>query len=530
MHHLPALARVLRSRPAASLAGLTILAALVWLAGATPAGAAPDARYWTYDEVLARLAQWETQYPNIFHREIIGYTGEFNEAIWAVKISDNVNTREPEARVMIVAAIHANESNGVGATMYIMDKLLTRYGHQSYYTQMVDNLEMWFVPVINIDGYRYVFQGGPHWDMWRKSMRDNNGDHLYTYPIDGVDCNRNWDYRWAEYDSTQWSSLRYKGPYAFSEDCIVAYRDLLLREVPVFSQNLHSPDVPSAGNKNWYCWYDPITYQSGPDANIYRPISQALGNRTQTENTGVYVNGAVASYNDTPKEQCWIYANTGICTFVMEISLQYWWTGAVVDTIAARFGRGQFYLMERALSGPGLTGFVTAAHTGLPVEAQIVVQQVHDPDIGPRLTDPSHGRYWRLLTSGSYTVTASAQNFIPQTRTIYVSATGWTQLDFQLQPEPAAVGELPEPLEERHLWFDSPMRNDRRIRFHLATTSEVALDLLDVTGRLAAPLFDGRMPAGDHAVMLERDLPAGTYVVRLQAEGAQVTRKLLVIE
>jgi len=94
---------------------------------------------------------------------------------------------------------------------------------------------------------------------------------------------------------------------------------------------------------------------------------------------GTHVNGNVYSYNEVPKEQCWIYANTGICAFVMEISLQYWWTGAVVDTIAARFGRGHFYLMERALSGPGLTGFVTAAHTGLPVEAEIVVQQVHDP-------------------------------------------------------------------------------------------------------------------------------------------------------
>jgi len=115
-------------------------------------------------------------------------------------------------------------------------------------------------------------------------------------------------------------------------------------------------------------------------------------------------------------------------------------------------------------------------------------------------------------------VTASAEDFITQTRTIYVSATGWTQLDFQLQPEPAAVGELPAQPEERRLWFDSPMRSDRRVRFHLATTSAVSLDLLEVTGRLAAPLFAGRMPAGDHAILLERGLPAGTYIVRLRAK------------
>jgi hypothetical protein len=528
MRSLPPIQRTLRIAIPAALAAAAVL---VLLTGATlqDPDPGPDSRYWTYDEVLAKLAQWEVQYPNIFHREIIGYTGEFHEAIWAVKISDNAATPEPEARVMIVAAIHANESNGVGAIMYMMDRLLTRYGQVSYYTQMVDNLEMWFVPVVNVDGYRYVLGGGAHWDLWRKSMRDNNGDHLYTYPIDGVDCNRNWDYRWAEYDSTQWISSRYKGPYPFSENCIVCYRDLLLRENPVFSQNLHSPDVPSSGNKNWYCWYDPITYQNGPDVNIYRPISQTLGNRTQTENTGVYVNGNVASYNDTPKEQCWIYANTGICTFVMEISLQYWWTGAMVDTIAARFGRGQLYLMERALSGPGLTGFVTAAHTGLPVEAEIVVQQVHSPSIGPRMTDGYHGRYWRLLTAGNYTVTASAEDFISQTHSVYVSASGWTQLDFQLQPDPAAVGEV-EP-QERMLWFDSPMHSNRRIHFRLDEVGDVTLDVLDVSGRVAARLFDGRMPAGDHSVVLERGLPAGSYFVRMRTGGEQqVTRKLLILE
>jgi len=528
MHRACVSRRTLRlGAPAVLLAALTV----VLLTGATlqDPEPGPDARYWSYDEILDRLAQWEVQYPDIFHREIIGYTGEFSEAIWAVKISDNAATREPEARVMIAAAIHANESNGVGAVMHLMDRLLTRYGQVPYYTQMVDNLEMWFVPVINVDGYRYVFQGGAHWDMWRKNMRDNNGDHLYTYPIDGVDCNRNWDYRWAEYDSTHWNSLRYKGPYPFSEACVAAYRDLILRELPVISQNLHSPDVPSIGNKNWYCWYDPVTFQTSPDANIFRPISTALGNRTQTENNGVYVNGNVYAYNQMPKEQCWIYANTGICAFLMEITLQYWWTGATVDTVAARFGRGHLYLMERVLSGPGLTGSVTSAYSGQPVEAEIVVQQVHHPSIGPRMTDGYHGRYWRLLTAGSYTVTASAPGFLSQTRSVYVSASNWTQLDFQLQPDPTSVVAEQEP-RERRLWFDSPMRSNRRVHFRLEATGEATLELLDVSGRVAAQLLAGRMPAGDHIVIVERGLPTGTYFVRLRAGDEQITRKLLVIE
>ncbi len=489
----------------------------------------PDERYWDYDEVLAQLAQWEMQYPDIFHREVIGYTGEFNEAIWAVKISDNAGMREPECRVLIGAAVHANESNGVGAIMYMCDRLLTRYGQVSYYTEMVDGLEIWFVPVFNIDGYRHVFEGGDNWDWWRKSMRDNNGDHQYTFPIDGVDCNRNWDYRWAEYDSTAWTSSRYKGPYPWSEACVVAFRDLVLRERPVIVQSLHSPDVPTIGNKNWWPWYDPQTFQNGPDDDIYRPISQTLGSRTETEVSGTYVNGSGACYNVLPKEQCWIYANTGICAFLMEISRQYWWTGAMVDTIAARFGRGNLYLLEKALEGPGLTGTVTASHTGMPVQAEIVVSQVHDPDIGPRLTDDVFGQYWRFLLPGSYTVTASADNFYSDTQSIYVGSTGWTQLDFELDPEPGAVAGG-EAAARTRVWFDTPMRSGGAVHFRLDDAGEVALDLLDVSGRVVKRLVAGRFEAGEHRVTLTGSVASGSYLVHMRAPGAELSRKVLVVE
>ena len=402
--------------------------------------AAPDPRYHDYDEVLAFFDDWAAEYPDIFHREVIGYTLVGEEPIWAARISDNAAISESEPGIMIKAAIHANEINGVNTIIYMMDRLLTRYGQQSYYTDMVDNIEMWFVPILNVDGTRMVFAGGDHWDWWRKSKRDNNGDEQYTYPIDGVDMNRNWDYRWAEYDSTQWESSRYKGPYPWSEPEVVAMRDFILQERPVFLMDLHSPDVPTIGRKIWWPWYDPNYGTYGPDRYIYAPICTTLGNRTESEQNGVYYDGDGPCYNQLPKEQCWAYANTGICAFLMEISRQYWWTGATIDTIAARTGRGLFYLMERTLSGPGLTGTVTDSLTGLPLVAEVRVQQVHDPDIGPRLTEADHGRYDRLLNAGSYTVTVSADGYWSQTESIYVSGSGWTELDFKLYPTHPPTG------------------------------------------------------------------------------------------
>ncbi len=517
---------VSRCARCALLAGLFLAAGLGLVA---VAGAQPDPRYYSYDEVLSLFNQWAIQYPNIFHREIIGYTLVGNEPIWAAKISDNAAVHEAEARVVFHAAQHSNEANGVNAIVFMMSRLLTRYGQQSYYTQMVNNLEIWFVPVFNLDGYRMVFAGGYDWDWWRKTKRDNDGNGLYTFPEDGVDANRNWDFTWAEYDSSDYESSRYKGPYPFSEPEVVAIRDLILRERPVFVMDLHSPDLPGIGNKIWWCWLDPVTNLYGPDDDIYQPICQTLASRSQTETNGVYYNGNGASYNNTPKEQCWVYARTGICIFVMEISMQFWWTGAIVDTIAQRVGRGNFYLMERAQSGPGLTGVVTDALSGAPLQAEVVVAQVNDPDIGPRMSEAFHGQYWRLLVAGNYTVTFSAEDHYAQTRSVYVGASGWTTLNVQLQPDPAAV----DPEEERALrivWADTPLRPGSSVHFRLERDADVSLRLLDVTGRTVRTLLDDHLAPGVRSIGLKPGLPSGGYLLLLRTDDARVAKKIVVVE
>ncbi len=514
------------TRSAPSLGLLLGVAALV-LASAAWAG--PDPRYYDYDEVLDLFDQWAEQYPEIFHREIIGYTTVDHEPIWAAKISDNAAQHEPEARLIFHAAQHSNEPNGTNAIIYMMDRLLTRYGQQSYYTEMVDNLEMWFIPIVNVDGHRIVFSGGDNWEWWRKTKRDNDNNGEYTYPEDGVDPNRNWDYRWAEYDSTDYHSSRYKGPYPFSESEVVAIRDLVLRERPVILMDFHSPDRPEIGRKVWWVWYDPDYGQYGPDKDYYQPISEALAARTESEIDGVYYNGSGASYNRLPKEQCWVYANTGICVLLMEISRQFWWTGAMIDTIAARVGRGNFYLMERVLNGPGLTGFVTDALTGVPLEAEGRVLQAHDPDIGPRMTEQYFGQYWRLLTPGSYTVSVYAEDHYSQTRTVYVSAIGWTHLDFQLDPDPAASPDIEPVRGEEVIWSQVPLTLGGRVFYRLASAERVWFDFFDAGGRRVLTLggFKGR--SGLNSVRLAGLPESGCYTLRVRGESTIGSTRVIVL-
>src|SRR5690606_3410461 len=67
--------------------------------------------------------------------------------------------------------------------------------------KMLANRELWFVPVVNPDGYQYTFESER---LWRKNLRDVNGNGE-TEAGDGIDLNRNYPERWG-YDEQGSSS------------------------------------------------------------------------------------------------------------------------------------------------------------------------------------------------------------------------------------------------------------------------------------------------------------------------------------
>ncbi len=144
--------------------------------------------YYTYAEVLQQLDSMRVRFPAfITQRESIGYSHE-GRAIWIVKISDHptVNeTNEPE--VLYTALHHAREPEGMMTVIYYMWWLLENYGTEPHATYLVNNRQIWFIPVVNPDGYVYNETTNPGGGgMWRKNRRDNGGDYY------GVDLNRNY--------------------------------------------------------------------------------------------------------------------------------------------------------------------------------------------------------------------------------------------------------------------------------------------------------------------------------------------------
>ena len=228
---------------------------------------------------------------------------------------------------------------------------------------------------------------------------------------------------------------RYRIPACFpTEPEVIALRDFILREMPVLVMDEHSPGSITPPNRIFWPWLVRETRTPGPDATAYSAIARDVAAHTETEADGEYQDGDGHAYDTLPKEQCWVYRETGICVLLREISSRFWWEGAKVDEIAARAGRGGLRLLTHALNGPGLTGQVTDADTGRPLRAAVRVEEFHDEKIGPRLSPERHGTFWRFLPPGEeVTVTVTADDHAPESRRVKIASKGWTTSNVQLR-------------------------------------------------------------------------------------------------
>jgi len=157
------------------------------------------------------------------------------------------------------------------------------------------------------------------------------------------------------------------------------------------------------------------------------------------------------------------------------------------------------------------------------------VLQAHDPDIGPRMTEQYFGQYWRLLTPGSYTVSVYAEDHYSQTRTVYVSATGWTHLDFQLDPDPAASPDIEPVRGEEVIWSQVPLTLGGKVFYRLASAERVWFDFFDAGGRRVLTLggFDGR--SGLNSVRLAGLPESGCYTLRVRGESTIGSTRVIVL-
>lgn len=193
----------------------------------------------TLSEIYDDLDLMEALYPNLItvRKQIGNFKTVDGNKIYFVKISDNPNIDENEPEVLYTALHHAREPLSMSQMLYFMWNLLENYGRDSMITKLVNNRELFFIPCVNPDGYKYNEttdpQGGGY---WRKN-RNPNPDDI------GTDLNRNYGEGWA-YDndgsSPLGSSETYRGNGAFSEIETKALKEFCITRHFSITMNYHT--------------------------------------------------------------------------------------------------------------------------------------------------------------------------------------------------------------------------------------------------------------------------------------------------
>jgi hypothetical protein len=194
--------------------------------------------FYTLSEVVSKLDSMHILFPSLASQKFsIGQSIEGRD-IWGIKISDNPTQDENEAAVYYDALHHCREPLSMAVTINYMFWLLENYNTDPRVKYIIDNRELYFVPVVNPDGYVYNEQTNPNGGgLWRKNRR-NNGSGCY-----GVDLNRNYSFEFGHNNSCASSdpcSNTYKGPNAFSEPEVQATRDFIDSIQPSVAFSTHS--------------------------------------------------------------------------------------------------------------------------------------------------------------------------------------------------------------------------------------------------------------------------------------------------
>ncbi|WP_372366471.1 M14 family metallopeptidase [Candidatus Uabimicrobium sp. HlEnr_7] len=231
----------------------------------------------------------------IAEKKSIGKTHEGRD-IFMIKISDNVNQEENEPAVLYTGAHHARESASPMTVTRFMFYLLENYETSARVKNIVNNRELYFIPIINFDSYVANHRSYP------------NGGGMVRKNQNGVDLNRNygpmkyWNYPNSGSSTSPWSQT-YRGPSPFSEAETKVVRDFVLDHTNIRTC------------LNYHSYSDLLIYPLGIKDQIAHNYYRGMASRMTQQNgyrigTAEYLLYAVRGVSDDWFDEVGVFAMT----------------------------------------------------------------------------------------------------------------------------------------------------------------------------------------------------------------------------
>jgi len=253
--------------------------------------------FYTFDEAMAELDTMIDLYPEIISAKVQIGTSYEGRPIYSVKISDNPAITEDEPQAMYTSIHHSQEPMSLQQLIYYMYYLLENYGSDPEVTYLVNETELYFIPVVNPDGYVYNEQENPDGGGLHRKNRHT------TMFSDGVDLNRNYGVFFG-YDEIGSSSIGFhpwhRGDYAFSEPETQALKNFMENHEIIIDVNWHS-----YGNMIIYPWNYQNLYTE--DSTFYELLAESMSFRNNYRTGTVYETYGYQSNGDADD---WMYGET----------------------------------------------------------------------------------------------------------------------------------------------------------------------------------------------------------------------------
>ena len=266
-----------------------------------------NGNFHSYQETEQELASIEETYPDIAKVHVIGTSLE-ERNISAIKISDQVGSEENEGEILFLGCHHAREWISVEVPLMLAKFLTDNYSTDPDIKALVDNSDIWIVPIVNPDGLEYSIYV---YRYWRKNRRDNRDG---TY---GVDLNRNYDFKWGfdnQGSSPDSISQVFRGQSPFSEPETQAIRELVDKH--------DFKALVSYHNFSQVILY-PWGYKAEPSQidDLLYTLSQAMSERIQAVHGRIYDYGRAGStlYLTNGDTTDWALGVYAIPSFTIEL-------------------------------------------------------------------------------------------------------------------------------------------------------------------------------------------------------------------
>ncbi len=401
-----------------------------------------------YADIGPTLASYAVTYPTLCEYMSLGQSVDGRE-LWAIHISDNIGVEENEPEFKYVSTMHGDEIQGTMCCMKLIDYLLTNYGTNSQVTNIVNEVDLWIVPLMNPDGYDKTYR-----------TRTN---------YNGVDLNRNFpDY--GDANSTAGRAAE-----------TVIIMNWTAAHSFVASANFHSGALVA----NYPFDNDlPPSGRHSPDEDVFYYMSEQYAmHNTPMWNSTEWTHGITLGadwYSVNGGMQDWNIHFHKCIEITMELGDTKEPSSSQITTIWNQNRASMLAYIETCLMG--VRGIVTDGATGLPVAATV---SVAGRDLVVN-TDPAVGNYHRMLLPGTYDLTFETAGYDPVTvNNVVVSSGNATVLNVTFAPPAEIVSpnggeELAVGMPATVTWSGNPT-NQYQVQYTDSYDDDVVTDSFERT-------------------------------------------------